>query len=150
MYLAMKRVRKLKAEQDNLSPRENGEPYQNPMVERIANRLGPFNYGAYEDENQNENEHVFRDEVQMENGARYEGEWLATGNVRDGKGKQLWADGSLYEGYWEGDKANGKGRLIHADGDVYEGDWVDDKAHGEGVYLHMDGARYEGQWEEDK
>lgn len=69
---------------------------------------------------------------------------------REGKGIQVWPDGSRYEGYWRMNKANGKGRLIHADGDVYEGDWVDDKAHGKGVYRHLDGARYDGDWKEDK
>ena len=61
-------------------------------------------------------------------------------SFRDGRGKQIWPDGSLYEGFWKNDKANGKGRLIHSDGDVYEGDWVNDKAEGTGVYTHMDGA----------
>jgi hypothetical protein len=51
-------------------------------------------------------------------------------NTREGRGKQIWPDGSLYEGFWRNDKANGKGRLIHSDGDVYEGDWVNDKAEG--------------------
>lgn len=40
--------------------------------------------------------------------------------------------------------------MIHADGDVYEGDWEDDKANGYGVYLHVNGARYEGNWKNDK
>jgi hypothetical protein len=59
---------------------------------------------------------------------------------RDGMGKQIWPDGSLYEGFWDKDKANGMGRLIHSDGDVYEGEWFNDKAHGYGVYTNMDGA----------
>ena len=80
----------------------------------------------------------------LENGAKYEGEWDVVRNLRDGRGKQIWADGSLYEGYWRNDKANGRGRLIHADGDVYEGEWKDDKAHGEGQYFHTDGAKYQG------
>lgn len=46
--------------------------------------------------------------------------------------------------------ANGRGRLIHADGDVFEGDWQDDKAHGKGIYIHRDGASYTGEWFEDK
>jgi hypothetical protein len=76
----------------------------------------------------------------LENGAKYEGEWDISNDMRDGKGLQIWADGSLYEGYWKADKANGRGRLIHADGDVYEGEWKDDKAHGKGRYYHTDGA----------
>jgi len=48
----------------------------------------------------------------------------------------MWADGSVYEGYFYNDIAHGRGRLIHADGDVYEGYWVNDHAEGFGVYLH--------------
>ena len=66
----------------------------------------------------------------LENGAKYEGEWLKDTDIRDGRGVQIWLDGSRYEGYWRENKANGRGRLIHADGDVYEGEWKDDKAHG--------------------
>ena len=33
------------------------------------------------------------------------------------------ADGGLYEGEWQQNKANGKGKFWHADGDVYEGEW---------------------------
>jgi hypothetical protein len=46
--------------------------------------------------------------------------------------------------------ANGYGRLVHAEGDVYEGEWEDDKANGFGVYTHFNGSRYEGQWYQDK
>ena len=53
---------------------------------------------------------------------------LVDQDIREGRGIQIWLDGSRYEGYWKNNKANGKGRLIHADGDVYEGDWKDDKA----------------------
>lgn len=49
---------------------------------------------------------------------------------RHGRGKQIWQDGSIYEGYWHNNVACGKGRLIHSDGDIYEGEWKDDKAHG--------------------
>ena len=71
-------------------------------------------------------------------------------DIREGRGQQIWPDGSMYEGWWKDNKANGKGRLIHADGDVYDGEWEGDKAHRYGVYCHLDGAKYEGQWEEDK
>ena len=86
----------------------------------------------------------------LENSARYEGEWLIGTQIRQGRGIQVWPDGSMYEGYWMDNKANGKGRLIHADGDVYDGSWKDDKAHGYGIYSHLDGARYMGNWKEDK
>jgi hypothetical protein len=41
--------------------------------------------------------------------------------IREGKGKQIFKDGSIYEGWFKQDKAEGRGRLIHADGDIYEG-----------------------------
>lgn len=64
--------------------------------------------------------------------------------MKNGRGKQLWADGSLYEvifliliyyiifyikkqGYFKDDTATGKGRLIHSDGDIYFGEWSLDK-----------------------
>jgi hypothetical protein len=75
---------------------------------------------------------------------------IKSSDVREGKGKQIWPDGSMYEGWLRDNKANGIGRLIHADGDVYNGYWYNDKAHGTGVYCHLDGAKYEGNWEEDK
>jgi hypothetical protein len=70
--------------------------------------------------------------VKLDNESQYQGEWKIEKLLRDGKGFMIWPDGSLYEGYWEENKANGYGRMIHADGDVYEGDWLNDKAHGEG------------------
>lgn len=57
----------------------------------------------------------------LKNGASYLGQWLVGTNIREGKGVQIWPDGSLYEGYWRADKANGYGRLMHKDGDIYWG-----------------------------
>jgi len=59
--------------------------------------------------------------VELENHARYDGDWILGRDIRQGKGRQIWPDGSMYEGWWKDNKANGKGRLIHADGDVYDG-----------------------------
>lgn len=126
-------------------------------MQEIKIRLGPFVYG-----DPPKSDGIVRKKkalIKLENGAMYEGEWAEESKKdktepfkerRDGRGYQIWADGSLYEGYWKNDKANGRGRLIHADGDVYEGEWKDDKAHGFGRYMHTDGAQYEGYWKEDK
>lgn len=124
--------------------------YDCPEVMRIREESGPFNYED-PDFNPTLNDGIEREKrmlVTIDNEAKYQGEWVE--NVRDGRGYQIWPDGSLYEGFWSNNKANGRGRLIHADGDVYEGEWKDDKAHGYGVYMHADGARYEGYWSEDK
>ena len=90
-----------------------------------------------------------REEVTLENGAKYTGEWDEN-DMKSGKGRQEWPDGSIYEGYYKDNKADFYGRLIHADSDVYCGQWRDDKAHGYGTYKHADGASYEGFWHEDK
>lgn len=93
----------------------------------IREQLGMFDFGTPQRDDKNR---VKRPIIMLENGAKYEGEWLKDTDVRDGRGVQIWLDGSRYEGYWRENKANGRGRLIHADGDVYEGEWKDDKAHG--------------------
>ncbi|MCQ2816648.1 MAG: hypothetical protein MJ252_05200 [archaeon] len=99
---------------------------------------------------QDEKDVDLKQTVEYENKAVYYGEWSKDEGKRHGRGIQVWADQSRYEGYWKGDKANVRGKLLHADGDVYEGEWLDDKAHGFGVYTHVDGAKYEGYWKEDK
>ncbi|TNV77956.1 hypothetical protein FGO68_gene11802 [Halteria grandinella] len=123
--------------------------YDNQLVQSIKEQLGDFNYNPGPQYRDNI-KRVVQGVQTLENQARYDGEWDLEKGFRDGRGMQIWADGSLYEGYWRNDKANGRGRLIHADGDVYEGEWKDDKAHGFGKYYHTDGARYEGYWREDK
>ena len=129
----------------------NGEliyNYDNPDVINIREQLGDFDFGENPSGLNNRREE--RQMMQLENAARYQGEWILGTNIREGKGIQVWPDGSLYEGWWKDNKANGKGRLIHADGDIYDGFWKDDKAHGYGIYSHLDGARYQGYWKEDK
>jgi hypothetical protein len=104
--------------------------YYNEKVEQIAEILGPFDYGQPEDNRAYMKSNAkleMREPVLFKNGSKYEGEWNTDSNERDGRGVQIWADGSIYEGYWKNDRANGRGRLIHSDGDVYEGEWVDDK-----------------------
>jgi hypothetical protein len=64
--------------------------------------------------------------IDISAGIVYEGQWSVE-NKRRGKGEQVWPNGSIYEGYWDDDKANGYGRLLHPNGDVYEGYWVDGK-----------------------
>ena len=118
--------------------------YSNSATKLIQTKLGSFIYREEAYPNV-----IKRGPVMMENEAIFTGEWNVL-NQRHGRGTQHWNDGSMYEGYWNKDKACGKGRLIHANGDVYEGEWLDDKAHGKGIYIHNDGAKYEGSWEFDK
>ena len=120
---------------------------QRLKVQEIRKELPPFEYGLYEDEeNEPGIEKVKKDTQVLADNAQYEGEWNVDTDMRHGQGYQIWSDGSIYEGYWKHDKANGRGRLIHADGDIYDGYWKDDKAHGYGQYTHTDGAQYSGHW----
>eukprot|EP01017_Pseudomicrothorax_dubius_P006582 TRINITY_DN11915_c0_g1_i1.p1 TRINITY_DN11915_c0_g1~~TRINITY_DN11915_c0_g1_i1.p1 ORF type:complete len:104 (-),score=23.44 TRINITY_DN11915_c0_g1_i1:188-499(-) len=70
------------------------------------------------------------------------GQWK--NRLRWGRGREIWKEGAIYDGYWKENKANGKGRMIHAEGGVYVGDWVNEKAQGKGVFIQLDGAVYEG------
>ena len=88
--------------------------------------------------------------VEYTNGAIYYGELEKNGNKRHGRGILVGADGSIYEGYWKGEKLNVKGKIIFSDGDVYEGEFLEDKKHGYGVYIHINGSILEGNWKEDK
>jgi hypothetical protein len=110
-------------EVDNLEI--NDEKFSNPNVNELLRRLGPFDYSRFPPM---AGEREKRSMVELENGAKYEGEWIKGSSTREGLGVQIWFDGSRYDGQWIDGRANGIGRLIHADGDVYEGEWVDDKA----------------------
>ena len=125
------------------------EPFYNENVNQILQQLGDFDYGNNNNDDQITNLE-YKSLQLLETGAQYEGQFKKGTDLREGRGKQIWADGSIYEGYWADSKANGRGRLIHADGDIYEGDWKNDKADGFGIYRHLDGARYEGYWHDDR
>ena len=43
--------------------------------------------------------------------------------LRDGEGKFVGADGSVYNGGWKGGKRHGQGELTFADGGVFNGQW---------------------------
>ena len=102
--------------------RMNQEPnYENETVREIERKIG--HYVFPERTGDTSNLRFDEKETTHDNGAKYVGEWNVHTGLREGRGTQVWMDGSKYEGTWVSGKANGKGRLIHADGDVYEGDW---------------------------
>ena len=57
--------------------------------------------------------------TRLENLSCYCGEWREGTMIREGRGFYVYADGSLYEGYWKNDHATYYGRLIRPDGEVY-------------------------------
>lgn len=113
--------------------------------------MGPFDFSLLSSENCDGEEDIEeRGPIELDNGAVYHGQWNKQTGCREGKGTQIWKDGSKYSGTWKNDKAHGRGRLIYPDGDVYEGSWLEDKAHGKGTYEHSDGPKYVGEWQHDR
>lgn len=41
-------------------------------------------------------------------------------------------------------KKEGRGKYMWADGSVYDGDWLDNRINGSGVYLWKDGRKFYG------
>ena len=69
-------------------------------------------------------------------GSVYQGQ-MNKQNEKHGKGRLLFKDGGLYEGYFKNNRPFGYCRLIKANGDIYEGMNWDYKAHGRGVYKEL-------------
>ncbi len=95
--------------------------------------MGEFDYGECPEGVSTNRE--FRDIKMLDNGRKYKGEWIVGTETREGWGITECADGSLYEGWFLGDKAI-KGRHIFSDGGIYDGFWKDNKAHGYGIYTY--------------
>lgn len=53
--------------------------------------------------------------------------------MKNGQGKMIYANGSVYEGKFEGDKLSGFGHFRCAEtGDIYTGEYNEDKRNGKG------------------
>ena len=74
--------------------------HSNAATRETEDRLGAFIYDR--PEFVNDSESVVRPPFELDNGAVYKGQWTKEG-LREGKGIQLWKDGSKYEGYWKDD-----------------------------------------------
>lgn len=70
--------------------------------------------------------------------------------MREGRGFMAYADGNLYEGYFERDTTNICGRLVFDNGDVFEGDISEMSMNGQGIYYNNSvGSKYTGQFKDD-
>ncbi|HSX13277.1 MAG TPA: hypothetical protein VLE96_02525 [Chlamydiales bacterium] len=58
----------------------------------------------------------------------------------------VFADGSRYEGEWEGNERHGFGIQFWPNGAYYSGTWFNDLRHGEGLFVWADGTYYQGIW----
>ena len=68
------------------------------------------------------------------------------GGKREGFGRQLWPDQSVYEGYWSEDSLEGFGVMVFSDGDSYCGEWRENKMHGFGVFCSRGRFQYVGEF----
>jgi len=64
---------------------EVADDYDNPKVQQIREELGEFDY----DEETNHGEYLveYRTMVELENHAKYDGEWIQGKDIRQGKGR---------------------------------------------------------------
>lgn len=61
------------------------QDYDNPKVQEIREELGAFDFDASPN---NGNEAVeMRQQLELENHARYDGEWIINSKIRQGKGR---------------------------------------------------------------
>ena len=74
--------------------------HSNGATRETEQRLGPFVFDQEPPEN--DKDLVTRGPYELDNGAIYSGQWTKEGQ-REGKGIQIWKDGSKYEGYWKND-----------------------------------------------
>lgn len=71
--------------------------------------------------------------------------------LRHGQGRQVQANGTMYEGGWQFGKRHGHGVIVYdPEGKAYyEGGWVEDRRHGQGTIRYPDGNVYTGEWADD-
>jgi hypothetical protein len=66
------------------------------------------------------------------------------GNCENGAGTYVYADGSKYQGDFEGSKKNGQGQYWLANGEHYSGNWKDNYMHGTGTKYLVTGDSLHG------
>ena len=65
----------------------------------------------------------------------------------NGKGRIIYKNGSMYDGYWKDNKYLGNGPVIDISGEgKFIGKWMNGKAAGMGTMEFNDGTHYEGLW----
>lgn len=83
-------------------------------------------------------------ELLLRNGECYSGSLL--GNIPEGSGQYIWADGCRYEGEWRHGMRHGYGTLRWPSGAVYEGEFSGGYMHGTGTYTTSNKMTYKGRW----
>ncbi len=70
--------------------------------------------------------------------------------VQHGKGRQIWADGSEYDGMWVNGLQQGFGVQQWPESNLsYTGEWLQGLKSGKGEQKWNDGSNYNGEWKND-
>lgn len=76
------------------------------------------------------------------------------GNCENGWGVNNYYIGKVYQGRYKGNfsngKRNGKGKFVYANGSVYDGNWKEGKPHGLGARISQNGKIESGTWKMGK
>ena len=62
----------------------------------------------------------------------------------------MYADGTVYDGYWKRNFREGYGELRRPNGYMYKGFWTEDLKNGKGVMISAEGERIKAKWEMDR
>lgn len=66
---------------------------------------------------------------------------------KNGFGKQVWPDKSIFEGFWLNDLPHGFGFAVFPDGDYYCGQWRQNQMHGFGLFHARGRVEFLGEFE---
>ncbi len=71
------------------------------------------------------------------------------GNILNGVGYYIWADGTFYQGEWRYNERFGTGQYQWPDGSSYQGSWKNDVWFGQGTYTNKYGVQFKGLWHDN-
>ena len=118
----------------------------NEDVRAKLDELTPFDYSAISADQLPVSADVI-DRTLEENGTVFFGQTDFFTKSREGKGYQVFADGSFYEGCWKSNQPCGFGRKLGSDGLMYLGNWRRGKFHGKGAVVWLENSmefKYKG------
>lgn len=75
----------------------------------------------------------------------YEGEF-SVDNFFEGKGREVYYQGQVYEGEFKKGEREGKGKYYYPNGNRYEGEFKEGVGGGKGVLFFFNGSRLEGEF----
>lgn len=122
------------------------EPKQNSNIKEMLDKVKLFVYDK--DESKEATEPIYGPFYVQPDGHLYIGQF--DGDIRSGRGIQVFRNGCYYEGYFKNDQTNKKGRLIFEDGDMYIGELQNNCMEGYGTYFKVEGSKYTGYFKSDQ